>query len=666
MTANNINEILLNKIKQVSDPNQPVATAHPRYRIEIHSPRTKPNLSGATEPVFSPEETALLVVTAAMIDVLDGELPEDLLNLGNTPSEILSKASILNDSGTSSVSGLNELSGLGWLLAHSNKPDPSEAPLNIDTPIVCPPEGGKSGGININALFELKLMECAYKILGNPKYSNLLKGSQFDTGAERLAYIEEQGVVIKGGAPKIVSAPQAFLDIHMNPEVYTYDLSIPAFEGGGAEDKLVSWHEGDPGNPFGAITPILGRPQDVRLPYKVKNLNLSNITDEKLYIHFEQGGENCSIKSTKLAGLHLQSTIEEDQQTSQQTRTMERLKLENVKINNWNIESGWILNDCEFINVKANYLTQHGDPDVIDNPYDYIPGDTPVVFNHCILDRFQVIHPEDESTDAEWDSFEMQPDCTYEIPGACLHNWAFRGGHCRDVDLPRSYLPARYTFDGTGLQDVQFKMPKEGEKHIDNKQAIQPRGILDLDLVCTNTYSPDVRAPSLREVQPNDGAVTVRLSPPEDETQCRVFGLPKGHWNTITLAPEINVVFGPESMNDTCEEVCFLGGDISNAIDLTYISSALPPPLRTFLQGDTADPKRVAALAKLNLNNESKTTQAAYFRALLKSVVVPGNADAVNQVLTNTNTDTNANTNINADKEHANKSGTPNSNRRKP
>ena len=85
MTATNINELLLNKIKQASNPNQPVTPAHPRYRIEIHSPRTEPNLSGATEPVFSPEETALLVVTAAMIDVLDGVLPGDLLNLGSTP-----------------------------------------------------------------------------------------------------------------------------------------------------------------------------------------------------------------------------------------------------------------------------------------------------------------------------------------------------------------------------------------------------------------------------------------------------------------------------------------------------------------------------------------------------------------------------------------------------
>ena len=646
MTDTNINEILLNKIKQASDPNQPAAPAHPRYRIEIRSPRTKPNLFGATEPVFYPEETALLVVTAAMIDVLDGVLPEDLLNLGSTPSEILSKASILKDSDTSSVSGLSELSGLGWLLAHSNKPDPTKVPLNIDTPIVCPPEGGRSG--EINALLELKLMECAYKILGNPKYSNLLKGWQFDTGAERLAYIEEQGVVIKGGAPGIVSAPQAFLDIHMNPEGYTYDLSIPAFEGGGAEDKLVSWRE---------ITPFLHRPLDVRLPYEVKNLNLSNITDEKLHIHFEQGGEGCSITNTKLAGLHLQSTLkEENQQTSQQAKTMERLKLGNVKINDWNIESGWILNNCQFINVKVNYLTQHSDPDVLDSPEDYIPGDAPVVFNHCILDGFQVIHPEDASYDLEWSPLGRQPRHLYGVPGACLHNWEFHGGHCRGVDLPRSYLPVRYAFNGTVLDDVQFKMPKESEKHINFKQAIQPRGTLDLDLVCTNIYSPDVCAPSLREVQPNDGAITVRLSPPEDETQCRIFGLPGGHWNTIILAPEINVVFGIESRRDTCEEVCFLEDDISNAIDLSYISSDLPPQWRTFLQGDTADPKRVAALSELNFNDESKATQAAYFRTLLKSVVVPGNVDAVNQVLTNTNTN----------KEHANKSGTPNRLKPKP
>ena len=533
-------------------------------------------------------------------------------------------------------------------MAHSNKPDPTKVPLNIniniDAPIVCPPEGGSSGGININALFELKLMECAYKILGNPKYSDLLKGWQFDTGAERLAYIEEQGVVIDGGAPGIVSAPQAFLDIHMNPEVYTYDLSIPAFEGGGAEDKLVSWRE---------ITPLLNKPQDVRLPYKVKNLNLSNITDKKLNIHFEQGSENCSIKNTKLAGLYLHSVLNENE--NQQTRTMERLKLGNVKINDWNIESGWIFNNCEFINVKANYLTQYGDPDVLDNPDDYIPGDTPVVFNHCILDGFQVIHPEDASTDLEWDHLEMQPGYIYDTPGAYLHNWEFHGGHCEGVDLPRSYLPVRYAFNGTGLEDVQFKMPKEGEKHIDNKQAIQPRGTLDLDLVCTTIYSPEVRAPSLREVQPNDGAITVRLSPSEDETQCRVFGIPGGHWNTIILTPEINVVFGTDNiMGDTCEEVCFLGGDPLDAIDLTY----LPARWRAFLQGDTADSKRVAALSELNFNDENKTTRAAYFRALLKSVVVPGNVDAVNQVLTNT--DTNTNTNTNTDKGHANKSGTPN------
>lgn len=618
MAATNMNEILLNKIKQASNPNQnehnPSPIVHPRYRIEIRSPRTKPNLAGATEPIFSPEETALLVVTAAMIDALDGVLPEDLLNLGNTPSEILSKASILKDSGTSSVSGLSELSGLGWLLAHSNKPDPT---------------------------IELKLMECAYKILGNPKYSNLLKGGQFDTGAERLAYIEEQGVEIKGGAPGIVSAPQAFLDIHMNPEVYTYDLSIPAFEGGGAEDKLVSWRE---------ITPLLNKPQDVRLPYKVKNLNLSNITDKKLNIHFEQGSENCSIKNTKLAGLYLQSVLNENE--NQQTRTMERLKLGNVKINDWNIESGWIFNNCEFINVKANYLTQQGDPDVLDNPEDYIPGDTPVVFNHCILDGFQVIHPEDASTDLEWDPLQMQPGYIYEVPGAYLHNWEFHGGHCRDVDLPRSYLPVRYAFNGTRLDDVQFKMPKEGKKHINNEQAIQPRGILDLDLVCTTIYSPDVRAPSLKEVQPNDGAATIRLSTPDDELQCRVFDLPGGHWNTIMLAPNANVVFGDISASDTCEEVCFLGGDPLDEIDLKY----LPAKWRIFLKGDTADPKRVAALSGLNLNDEGKTTQAAYFRALLQQMVVPGNVDAINRVLTNTNT----NTNTNADKEHANKSGTPN------
>ena len=132
----------------------------------------------------------------------------------------------------------------------------------------------------------------------------------------------------------------------------------------------------------------------------------------------------------------------------------------------------------------------------------------------------------------------------------------------------------------------------------------------------------------------------------------------------MILAPNANMVFSDISASATCEEVCFLGGDVLDAIDLKY----LPAKWRIFLKGDTTDPKRVAALSELNLNDEGKTTQAAYFRALLQQMAVPGNVDAINRVLTNTNTDTDANTNTNtkADKEHANKSGTPNSNRLKP
>ena len=577
--------------------------------ITIASPRTRDG-----EPLFTPKETVLLFFAAILVDDLVESAWTETLSLINNSVET---GNLYAEQDSRLANIFAESAASTWL-AGGHEFHPSVEEEHEDS--------------QLHAILELKMMECAYKILNNPIDSALLKG-KFVTAEKRLQEIGRLGVMIDGSNPPL-SNTNLKLQVEMNDFQSNNSISYVNELG---EKQVISWIE--------ERTDRSELPWSVSIEHPVSGLSVAHIHDNHLNIEFRNKVENCTLRDISMAQLNFSTG-----QGSHLSGASE-LKLLHLEISTLNLGPGLVFDACEFHNLGISYLLQDPDSrydiDTFDEftirnpgvPYDAdlatrSIGDRPVTFNNCNLSAIEVTHPEKTTTgsDPYWDEWSEEP--INDITAGYLNNWVFYGGSCRSVILPRSYLPTTYVFNGTNITKVEFVLPDPEDRHTDGAGNMIPRGKLSVEITSSN--QPDytvldtlnIRIPAKQENGEFNGLATIKLASAAESPE---FSLtPSGYWNEIILD---NVMFtggiNTAKMNsrDTCDTVTI---EKINSISNGTVDRHLFAPWDAFFAGDTADPKRMRDLPVLDLSRKNTTNQ--YLSALLNTVITPENADEIRRI----------------------------------
>ena len=572
--------------------------------ITIASPRTRDG-----EPLFTPKETVLLFFAAILVDDLVEDKWTETLSLINNSVET---GNLYAEHGSRLADIFAESAAATWLAGDHEFHHIVE-------------EEHKDS--QLHAILELKMMECAYKILNNPIDSALLKG-KFATAEERLQEIERLGVMIDGSNPPLSNAK---LQVEMNELQSNNSISYVNELG---EKQVISWIEGR--------VDRADLPWSVSIEHPVSGLSVAHIHDNHLNIEFRNKVENCTLRDISMAQLNFS--------TGQGSRLSgaSELKLLHLEIGTLNLGPGLVFDACEFHNLRISYLLQDPDSryDNFDEFYSIVKrsiGDRPVTFNNCNLHVIEVTHPEKTTTDNDpyWDEWSDEPISDFIVDNknnykaasaSYLNNWVFYGGSCRSVTLPRSYLPTTYVFNDTNIAKVQFVLPDPEDMHTDGAGNIIPRGKLSVEITNSNQSNQpnytvlDTLNISIPAKQENgDGLATIKLASAAESPE---FSLtPSGHWNEIIL--DNVMLIGGIQINDkhTCDTVTI---EKINSISKGTVDHYLFAPWAAFFAGDTADPKRMRDLPVLDLSHKHTTNQ--YLSALLNAVITPENADEIRRI----------------------------------
>ena len=577
--------------------------------ITIASPRTRDG-----EPLFTPKETVLLFFAAILVDDLVEDAWTETLSLINNSVEtgVTFEGSMLADIFAASAAAT-------WL-AGGHEFHPYVEEVHEDS--------------QLHAILELKMMECAYKILNNPIpietvktdacSSTVLLQGKFATAEKRLQEIERLGVMIDGSNPPLSNA-NLKLQVEMSDLQSNNSISYVNELG---EKQVISWIE--------ERIDRIELPGSVFIEHPVSGLSVAHIHDNHLNIAFLNKVENCTLRDISMDRLSFSTG-----QGSHLSGASE-LKLLHLEINTLNLGPGLVFDACEFHNLSISYLLQESD-----SRYDFryfdpynadlatrSIGDRPVTFNNCNLYTIEVTHPEKTTTDSDpyWDKWSEEP--FNDIIAGYLNNWVFYGGSCQGVTLPRSYIPTTYVFNDTNIAKVQFVLPDPEDMHTDGAGNIIPRGKLSVEI--TNSNQPDyivldalnISTPAKQKNSKFNGLTTIKLA---SATESPEFSLtPSGHWNEIIL-DNVVLIGGINTTNinsrDTCDTVTI---EKINSISNNIIARYLFAPWDAFFAGDTADPKRMRDLPVLDLSRKHTTNQ--YLSALLNAVITPENADEIRRI----------------------------------
>ena len=602
--------------------------------ITIASPRTRDG-----EPLFTPKETVLLFFAAILVDdLMEGAWTAwtETLSLINNSVET---GNLYAEQGSRLANIFATSAAATWLAGDHEFHHIVE-------------EEHKDS--QLHAILELKMMECAYFVLKEPRVAHLLQGNgRYSTPEERIQEIETRGIFIDGyGSHSKNREPALFLEIkhgeNDDDDRNEYNQNTLSYIDDAGNQRSIEWPEGKNNGRDLTLLP----PDVIWFDSKIKNMHLKNINARELKIYFNRGIENCHLHSLKLNSLEFQFQAGADPSQSNIDHTI----FSDISATSLNIRSGITLNSCTFEHINVDYWTQH-------STGAHAPGAAPITFNDCTLRQFKVTHNEEEDDDTEWDPYDEQPVAAYrENVGAAfgatayLHNWAFYSSVCHDVDLPRSYLPTKYYFEDTSVANFNFVMPAKDAKHATDKHpAGVPRGTLDVTAVATKPGAAnDFGAPEAEKVAPSskDGATSIVLqSKLTSSAPSTSIGLiPRGHWTNIHLSNTVFNIGGTFDYGDkTCENLTVEGINPKNH----EVNRYLPVEWVRFFNGDTSDPKQVEALP--GLNAESLDTSTHYLRALLQQVVVPENVEAIANVSKIQQTSTKPQTRLEANKTKGNK-----------
>ena len=586
--------------------------------ITIASPRTRDGV-----PLFTPKETVLLFFAAILVDDLAEDAWTETLSLINNSVEtgnLYAEQSYLPTKYYFEGSRLADIfaaSAAATWLAGGHEFHPYVEEVHEDS--------------QLHAILELKMMECAYKILNNPIpietvktdacSSTVLLQGKFATAEKRLQEIERLGVMIDGSNPPLSNA-NLKLQVEMSDLQSNNSISYVNELG---EKQVISWIE--------ERTDRIELPGSVSIEHPVSGLSVAHIHDNHLNIAFLNKVENCTLRDISMDRLNFTG------QGSHLSGASE-LKLLHLEINTLNLGPGLVFDACEFHNLSISYLLQEPDSHYYSDTFDqlyYLIGDRPVTFNNCNLYAIEVTHPEKTTTDSDpyWDKWSKEPiKPINDIIASYLNNWVFYGGSCRGVTLPRSYIPTTYVFNDTNIAKVQFVLPDPEDMHTDGAGNIIPRGKLSVEI--TNSNQPgytvldtlNISIPAKQENGEFNGLATIKLASAAESPE---FSLtPSGHWNEIIL-DNVMLIGGINTANmnsrDTCDTVTI---EKINSISNGIVDHYLFAPWDAFFAGDTADPKRMRDLPVLDLSRKHTTNQ--YLSALLNAVITPENADEIRRI----------------------------------
>ena len=602
--------------------------------ITIASPRTRYG-----EPLFTPKETVLLFFAAILVDDLAEDAWTETLSLINNSVEtgnLYAEQSYLPTKYYFEGSRLADIfaaSAAATWLAGGHEFHPYVEEVHEDS--------------QLHAILELKMMECAYKILNNPIpietvktdacSSTVLLQGKFATAEKRLQEIERLGVMIDGSNP-----PPSYANLKLQVEMSDLQSNNSiSYVNELGEKQVISWIE--------ERTDRIELPRSVFIEHPVSGLSVTHIHDNHLNIAFLNKVENCTLRDISMDRLNFSTG-----QGSHLSGASE-LKLLHLEINTLNLGPGLVFDACEFHDLSISYLLQdpdsHYNIDTSDEdeftirnpgvPYDAdlatrSIGDRPVTFNNCNLYAIEVTHPEKTTTDSDpyWNKWSDEP--FNDIIAGYLNNWVFYGGSCRGVTLPRSYIPTTYVFNDTNIAEVQFVLPDPEDMHTDGAGNIIPRGKLSVEI--TNSNQPgytvldtlNISIPAKQENGEFNGLATIKLASAAESPE---FSLtPSGHWNEIIL-DNVMLIGGIDTVNmnsrNTCDTLTIEKiNSISNGNGI--VDRYLFAPWDAFFAGDTADPKRMRDLPVLDLSRKHTTNQ--YLSALLNAVITPENADEIRRI----------------------------------
>ena len=585
--------------------------------ITIASPRTRDGV-----PLFTPKETVLLFFAAILVDDLAEDAWTETLSLINNSVEtgnLYAEQSYLPTKYYFEGLRLADIfaaSAAATWLAGGHEFHPYVEEVHEDS--------------QLHAILELKMMECAYKILNNPIpietvktdacSSTVLLQGKFATAEKRLQEIERLGVMIDGS-----NTPLSYANLELQVEMSDLQSNNSiSYVNELGERQVISWIE--------ERTDRIELPGSVSIEHPVSGLSVAHIHDNHLNIAFLNKVENCTLRDISMdrltfstgQGSHLSGASE--------------LMLLHLEINTLNLGTGLVFDACEFHNLSISYLLQapdsHYDIDTFDDLATRSIGDRPVTFNNCNLYAIEVTHPEKTTTDSDpyWNKWSDEPFS--DIIAGYLNNWVFYGGSCRGVTLPRSYIPTTYVFNDTNIAEVQFVLPDPEDMHTDGAGNIIPRGKLQIEIANSNQpgYTVldtlNISIPAKQENSEFNGLATIKLASAAESPE---FSLtPSGHWNEIIL-DNVMLIGGIDTANmnsrDTCDTVTIEKiNSISNGIVRYYLFA----PWDAFFAGDTADPKRMRDLPVLDLSRKHTTNQ--YLSALLNAVITPENADEIRRI----------------------------------
>lgn len=429
--------------------------------------------TGQNVPLFTPAETALLLLTAITTDGY-GELPIDFLLEKGVSELALGEAGLYQFREYTYVEAY-----VSWL-----------ADIYFDDFDGIDYDNNQARGI-----LELKLLAAAYEIFGDPRLAPLLKGD-FATPAERLADIESKGVWINGyGAHQEGEEAVANLKVirHGDKELrpFSYDIDL-SFVNATCATQTIKWTE------CPADRKDL---PDIVFKNKVKNISVSDLHADKLSVRFYHDLSDSGFYSTNLAEMafqYINSTV------------LSNIEFDDINFGKLDIGTGTTLINCDFNAVKVDRLAQNS---LIYGNEHEVGNEVITKFQECTLRHFRA--PRSTLNDRG-----NMPFFSY--------NWEFTDGEINGVVLPRSPQTQKYVFNQSTIADLAFATPDETD---------EPAGRLDVHLSGGRIRGAlwGVHAPPLEYRNSNTAPSEYATISFTADREGFVVPAPRGHWDEINL-----------------------------------------------------------------------------------------------------------------------------------
>ena len=524
--------------------------------------------TGQNVPLFTPAETALLLLAAVTTDGY-GELPIGFL---------LEKGAALLKKDVSEVAGRYHIRGYHYVTAYAGW----LANIYFD--------GVDDVNAQARGILELRLLAAAYEIFGDSRLAPLLKGD-FATPAERLADIESKGVWISGrGTHQEGEEAAANLKVRRSEsgEFLGYELSPVNAT---CATQAIKWTEDATDSKD---------PPDIIFKNKVKNLAISDLYADKLSVRFCHDLSDSGFYATDLAELVFQNDSDSN------PIVLSNIELDDTNFGKLDIGTGTTLINCDFNAVKVDRLAQNS----LIYGNEYGVGNAVITkFQDCTLRHYRAPH-------SALNDKEDMPLFSY--------NWEFTGGEINAVVLPRSPQTQKYVFNQSTVADLVFAPPDEADDPA-GRLDVHLNGGSIRDARWSIIHAPPLKYRN-SDTAPSEYA-TISFTADRERF---VVPAPRGHWDEINLLrTSFSAILEPKD-DSTCSSLVISELKVGEASTDKAASGALDVVWKQYFSGDTTKVDIIDDLPRIDPC--SRATKDKYLLALLGLVITPDNIDAIHRV----------------------------------